>query len=203
MAIYEGVIFVDTINKIIRSQESTGGIFLQIFGVVLLLTAIALLCMSTNTSSPATYLFSGFFLLFSILLLTIGTYQKRKFYKLGEAPLTLTPSFCTIGEEFKGSIEIKKPNFNSVKEITITLWRRSKMVGGESRNDKVWESNATTKINHVNCKTILDFSFTIPHDKEATEKGFFSNNKYYWEAGFEFVESMQSIKRTWEIPVKT
>jgi len=198
----KGVIFVDTINSVIRSQESTEGIFLQIFGIVLLLPAITLLCISTGTNPSATYLFSGFFLSFSILLLTIGTYQKRKFYKLGKTPLTLTPSFCTIGEEFKGSIEIGKPNFNSVKEITISLWRRSKTAGDESRQDKVWESSSTAKINHVDDKTILEFSFTIPHDKEPTKKGFFSNNKYYWEASFEFVESMQSIKRTWEIPVK-
>ncbi|MDO6568711.1 hypothetical protein Q4561_16685 [Alteromonas sp. 1_MG-2023] len=193
---------MDTINRVIRSQESTDGIFIQVFGIVLLLPAITLLCISTDTKSPATYLFSGFFLSFSILLLTIGTYQKRKFYKLGKTPLTLTPSFCTIGEEFKGSIEIGRPNFNSVKEITITLWRRSKTAGDESRQDKVWESSSTAKINHVNGTTILEFSFTIPHDKKPTNKGFFSNNKYFWEASFEFVESMQSIKRTWEIPVK-
>jgi hypothetical protein len=202
MAIYKGVIFVDAINRVIRSQESKGGIFIQIFGIVLLLPAITLLCISTDTNPPATYLFSGFFISFSILLLTIGAYQKRKFYKLGNTPLTLTPSFCTIGEEFKGSIEIGKSNFNSVKEITITLWRRRKTVGDGSRNDKVWESNTTTKINHVDDTTILEFSFTIPHDKKPTNKGFFSENKYFWEASFEFVESMQNIKRTWEIPVK-
>lgn len=192
---------MDTINRVIRSQESKHGIFIQTFGIVLLLPTITLLCISTDTNSSARYLFSGFFLSFSILLWAIGSYQKRKFYKLGKTPLTLTPSFCTIGEEFTGSIEIEKPNLNSVKEITITLWHRTK-VSDESRNDKVWESTAAAKINHVNFKTILDFRFTIPHDKEATHKGFFSENKYFWEASLEFVESMQSIKRTWEIPVK-
>lgn len=202
MAISEGIKILDKINKFIHSQESKHGIGIQIFGIVLFLPAITLLYISTESNSPATYLFSGGFFSFSILLWTIGAYQKRKFYTLGKTPLTLTPSFCTIGEEFKGSIEIEKPNFNRVKEISITLWRRSKTTGDEYRTDKVWESSATTKINHVNCKTILDFSFTIPHDKKPTNKGFFSENKYFWEASFEFVESMQSIKRTWEIPVK-
>ncbi len=116
---------------------------------------------------------------------------------MGKTPLTLTPSFCTIGEEFKGSIEIEKSNFNRVKEISITLWHRT-MRGDDSREDIVWQSSATTKINHVNCKTFLGFSFTIPHDKEPTNKGFFSENKFYWEVSFEYVESMHSIKRTWE-----
>jgi hypothetical protein len=201
MVIFDGIKFLDKLNKVIHSQESKHGIAIQIFGIIVFLPAITLLYISTKSNSPATYLFFGGFFSFSILLWVIGAYQKRKFYKLGKTPLTLTPSFCTIGEEFKGSIEIEKPSFNNVKEITITLWQR-KRVGDESRNDKVWESSATTKINHVNFKTILDFSFTIPHDKKPTNKGFFSENKYFWEASFEFVESMQSIKRTWEIPVK-
>ncbi|WP_152561606.1 MULTISPECIES: hypothetical protein [unclassified Alteromonas] len=192
---------MDKLNKVIHSQESKHGIAIQIFGTFCFLAAISLLYISTKSNSPAIYLFFGGFFSFSILLWVIGAYQKRKFYKLGKTPLTLTPSLCAIGEEFKGSIEIEKPSFNSVKEITITLWQR-KRVGDESRNDKVWESSATTKISHVNCKTILDFSFTIPHDKKPTNKEFFSENKYFWEASFEFVESMQSIKRTWEIPVK-
>ena len=200
-AIYKGIKFLDKLNKVLHSKESKTGIAIQIFGIILFLPAITLLCISTDANSPATYLFSGFFFSFSILLWTIGSYQKRKFYKLGKTPLTLTPSLCKIGEEFEGSIEIEKSNFNKVKEITITLWLR-KRVGDESRNDKVWESSATTKINHVNGKTILNFSFTIPHDKKPTNKGFFSENKYFWEASFEFIESMQSIKRTWEIPVK-
>jgi len=193
---------LDKLNKVIHSKESTTGISIQIFGIVCCLAAITLLYASTKSTSPAIYLFSGFFFSFSILLWTIGSYQKRKFYRLGKTPLTLTPSICTIGEEFKGSIEIEKPNVNRVKEISITLWRRSKTTGDESRNDIVWESSATTHINHVDGKTILDFSFVIPRDKEPTNKGFFSENKYFWEASFEFVESMQSIKRTWEIPVK-
>ncbi|MEQ3639962.1 MAG: hypothetical protein ABNH03_09400 [Alteromonas sp.] len=189
-------------DKVIHSKESKTGIAIQIFGIICFLAAITLLYTSTKSNSPAIYLFFAGFFSFSILLWVIGAYQKRKFYKLGKTPLTLTPSICTIGEEFKGSIEIEKPNFLRVKEITITLWRRSKTAGDESRNDIVWESSAATNINHVDGKTILDFSFTIPRDKEPTNKGFFSENKYFWEASFEFVESMQSIKRTWEIPVK-
>ena len=49
---------------------------------------------------------------------------------------------------------------------------------------------------------VIDVEEIYPHDKKPTNKGFFSENKYFWEASFEFVESMQSIKRTWEIPVK-
>ena len=201
MAIYEGIKILDKINKVIHSQESKHGIVLQIFGIVLFLPVITLLYISTQASSPATYLFAGGFFLFSVILWTIGAYQKRKFCKLGKTPLTLTPSFCTIGEEFKGSIEIEKSNFNRVKEISITLWHRTRR-GDDSRDDIVWQSSATTRINHVNCKTFLGFSFTIPPDKEPTNKGFFSENKFFWEVSFEYVESMQSIKRTWEIPVK-
>lgn len=197
--IYKGIKFMD---KVIHSKESKTGIAIQIFGIICFLAAITLLYTSTKSNSPAIYLFFAGFFSFSILVWVIGAYQKRKFYKLGKTPLTLTPSICTIGEEFKGSIEIEKPNVNRVKEISITLWRRSKTTVDESRNDIVWESSATTHINQVDGKTILDFSFVIPRDKEPTNKGFFSENKYFWEASFEFVESMQSIKRTWEIPVK-
>ncbi|MGB3726534.1 MAG: hypothetical protein WA981_12255 [Glaciecola sp.] len=193
---------MDKLYKVIHSKESKTGIAIQIFSKIFFLVAIILLYISTKSSSPAIYLFFGGFLSFSILLWVIGAYQKRKFYKLGKTPLTLTPSSCTIGEEFKGSIEIEKPNFNRVKEISITLWQSRKIVGDEYRTDIVWESSATTNINHVDGKTILGFSFIIPHDKEPTKKGFFSEDKYFWEASFEFVESLQSIKRTWEIPVK-
>ncbi|APD87076.1 hypothetical protein BM527_13785 [Alteromonas sp. Mex14] len=188
-------------NKVIHSKESKTGIAIQTFGMICFLAAITLLYTSTKSNSPAIYLvFAGFFS-FAILLWVIGSYQKRKFYKLGKTPLTLTPSNCTIGEEFEGSIEIEKPNFNRVKEISITLWHRT-MIGDDSREDIVWKSSAIRHINHVDGKTILDFSFVIPHDKEPTNQWFFSKNKYFWEASFEFVESMQSIRRTWEIPVK-
>ena len=193
---------MDKLNKVIHSKESKVGIAIQIFGIICFLAAMTLLYISTKSNSPAIYLFFAGFFSFSILLWVIGAYQKRKFYKLGKTPLTLTPSSCTIGEEFKGSIEIEKPSFNKVKEISITLWQSRKIIGDEYRQDIVWESSAITNINHVNGKTILDFSFIIPHDKEPTNKGFFSENKYFWEASFEFVESMQNIKRTWEIPVK-
>lgn len=189
------------LNKVIFSKESKTGVAIQIFGVVCLFAAIPLLHTSTKSNSPALYLFFAGFFSFSILLWVIGSYQRRKFSKLGKTPLTLTPSVCTIGEEFKGSIEFEKPNFNRVKEISITLWHRT-MIGDDSREDIIWKSSAITHINHVDGKTILDFSFVIPHDKEPTNKWFFSKNKYFWKASFEFVESMQSIKRTWEIPVK-
>ncbi|WP_143142082.1 hypothetical protein [Alteromonas sp. V450] len=189
-------------SKVMYSQESKHGVSLQVFGIVLLLPAITLLYLSTKSNSPANYLFSSGFFLFAILLWVIGAYQKRKFFKLGKTPLTLTPSCCTIGEQFEGTIEIERPNFNRVKEISITLWQYRKTAGDESRADRVWESSAIAKINHEDGKTILNFNFTIPRDMEPTNKAFFSNNKYYWEASFEFVESMQSIKRTWEIPVK-
>lgn len=193
---------MDKLNKVIHSKESKAGIAIQILGIICFLAATTLLYISTKSNSPAIYLFFAGFFSFSILLWVIGAYQKRKFYKLGKTPLTLTPSSCTIGEEFKGSIEIEKPSFNKVKEISITLWQSRKIIGDEYRQDIVWESSATTNINHVKGKTILDFSFIIPHDKEATNKGFFSENKYFWEASFEFIEPMQSIKRTWEIPVR-
>lgn len=183
------------------SKESKTGVAIQVFGVICFFAAMTLLYTATTSNSPALYLFFAGFFSFSMLLWGIGAYQKRKFSKLGRTPLTLTPSVCKIGEEFKGSIEIEKPDFNRVKKISITLWHRT-MRGDDSREDIVWESSTITKINYVGGKTILAFSFVIPHGKQPTNKAFFSENKYFWEASFEFVESMQSIKRTWEIPVK-
>jgi len=37
---------------------------------------------------------------------------------------------------------------------------------------------------------------------KATYQKFLSENKYHWEISFEFVESMESIKRSWKIPVR-
>lgn len=201
MAIFKGIRFLDKRNKVIHSKESKTGVAIQIFGVICFFAAMTLLFTSTKSNSPSLYLFFAGFFSFSILLWVIGAYQKRKFSKLGKTPLTLTPSVCTIGEEFKGSIEIEKPNFNRVKIISITLWHRT-MRGDDSRKDIVWVSSATTEVNYVGGRTILEFSFVIPHGKQPTNKAFISENKYFWEASFEFVESMQSIKRTWEIPVK-
>ncbi len=192
---------MEKLNKVIYSKESKTGVATQVFGVICFFAAMTLLYTATTSNSPALYFFFAGFFSFSMLLWGIGAYQKRKFSKLGRTPLTLTPSVCTIGEEFKGSIEIEKPDFNRVKKISITLWHHT-MRGDDSREDIVWESSTTTKINYVDGKTILEFSFVIPHGKQPTNKAFFSENKYFWEASFEFVESMQSIKRTWEIPVK-
>ena len=100
------------LNKVIFSKESKTGVAIQIFGVVCFFAAIPLLHTSTKSNSPALYLFFAGFFSFSILLWVIGSYQRRKFSKLGKTPLTLNPSVCTIGEEFKGSIEITKPDFN-------------------------------------------------------------------------------------------
>ena len=119
---------MEKLNKVIYSKESKTGVAIQIFGVVCFFAAIPLLHTSTKSNSPALYLFFAGFFSFSILLWVIGSYQRRKFSKLGKTPLTLTPSVCIIGEEFKCSIEIRKPDFNSVKEISITLWQRRKTV---------------------------------------------------------------------------
>jgi len=192
---------VEKLNKVIYSKESKTGVAIQIFGVVCFFAAMMHLYTSTQSNSPALYLFFAGFFSFSIILWVIGSYQKRKFYKLGKTPLTLTPSVCTIDQEFKGSIEIRKPDFNRVKEISITLWHRTRLVD-DTREDIIWESSTSTKISHTDGKTVLDFSFVIPQGKKPTNKAFFSKNKYFWEVSFEFVESMQSIKRTWEIPVK-
>jgi len=50
----------------------------------------------------------------------IGSFKKKKFNKLGTTPLTLNSDFCTIGDEFSGSIETKRENFNKIKMLSIT-----------------------------------------------------------------------------------
>ena len=180
---------MEKLNKVIFSKGSKTGVAIQIFGVVCFFAAIPLLHTSTKSNSPALYLFFAGFFSFSILLWVIGSYQRRKFSKLSKTPITLNPSVCTIGDEFKGSIEITKPDFNSVKEISITLWQRRKIADDEYRNDIVWESSATPNIIHVDGKTILDFSFVIPHDKEPTNQWFFSKNKYFWELEYIFFQN--------------
>ncbi len=97
-----------------------------------------------------------------------------------------------------------KNKFNKVKRLSLTCWKTSKAGtdAGSVRHDKIWETTITPTIKFVESKTTLDFEFTIPEGKKQTDERFTSHNKYHWEIRFEFVEKMETLKRTWKIPVK-
>jgi len=193
---------MDEFNSIIDSEQKTEGRGIRIMSVFFMLPIIALVPLAIQQQSLASLLAAIGFLAVVASLFAMSTYQKKKYNKLGDTPLTLVPAFCKIGSEFSASIEITRENFNKVKRISITSWKYSKVSGDSYRYEKVWQASLTPTIKYNGNKTILAFSFTIPIGQQPSYTRFFSKNKHHWEVSFEFVESMQNIKRSWKLPVK-
>ncbi|GAA6173367.1 hypothetical protein NBRC116592_30370 [Colwellia sp. KU-HH00111] len=193
---------MDEFKSVINSEEKNQGKGIQIFSMIFAIPAISLFYSAISEQSLGSLFGAIGFSLFVALMYGIGFFQKKKYNKLGATPLTLTPSFCTIGSEFSGSIEIPRTQFNKVKDLSITSWKYTKITNDSYQFEKVWESTITPTIKYKKNKTMLEFIFTIPEGSKPSYNGFFSKNKHHWEVSFEFVESMENIKRSWRIPVK-
>ena len=192
---------MDEFKSIIHSQEKTEGRGVQIISMFFLIPVISLLYTSIESQSLGSLFGSLGFLVVVLLLFFMGQFQKNKYNKLGSTPLTLTPSFCTIGSKCSGSIEVSREQFNKVKTLSISSWKYTR-VSSDYRFEKVWENSLPLTLKSINNKTILEFNFIIPIGHKPTYQRVFSKNKHHWEISFEFVESMESITRTWKIPVK-
>ena len=192
---------MDELKIVIYSKEKNEGKGIMMIAAFFFIPVISLVYSSIDNQSLGSLFGAAGFLVVALLIFFMGRFQNKKYNQLGVTPLTLTPSFCTIGNEFSGSIEIKRKNFSKVKTLLITAWIRDS--SSESpRFEKTWESTIAPQIKFIENKTMLDFSFVIPVGKQPTGKRFLSNNSNHWEISFEFVERMDAIKRTWEIPVK-
>jgi hypothetical protein len=192
---------VGEFNSVIHSQEKTEGRGMQIVSMFFLIPVISLLYTSIENQSLGSLFGALGFLVVVLLLFFMGQFQKRKYRKLGHTPLTLIPSFCTIGSKCSGSIEVSREQFNKVKTLSLSSWKYTR-VSSDYRFEKVWEDSLPLTLKSINNKTILEFNFIIPIGHKPTYKSIFSKKKHHWEVHFEFVESMESITRTWKIPVK-
>ena len=195
---------MDEFKTIITSEEKSEGKGLYIAAILFLIPTLALIISSINNASAGAAIGSFVFFIFTLLLYILGSFQNKKYKQLGETPLTLIPSYCSIGKKASGSILIERNQFNKVKVLSLICWKTSKAGtdSGSMRHDIVWETIITPNIEFSESKTTLDFEFTIPEGKKSTDERFTSQNKYHWEIGLEFVEKMDALKRTWKIPVK-
>ncbi len=193
---------MDEFKSVINSQEKGEGKGIQIVSMFFLLPVISLLYTSIQNQTIGSLFGAIGFLVVVLLMFFIGKHRNNKYNKLGATPLTLTPAFCTIGSTCNGSIEITREKFNKVKTLSLSSWKYTR-VSSDYRFEKVWEHSLPLTSKFINNKTILEFSFVIPLGHKPTYKSLFSKNKHHWEVSFEFVESMDSITRTWKIPVKT
>ena len=188
-------------KSVIYSQERTEGRGIQIMSMLFLIPVISFLYTSIESQSLGSLFGALGFLVVVLLMFFMGKFQKNKYNKLGSTPLTLIPSFCTIGSECSGSIEISREQFNKVKTLSLTSWKYTR-VSSDYRFEKVWEDSLPVTLKSINNKTFLEFNFIIPVGHKPTYKSILSKKKHHWEVRFEFVESMESITRTWKIPVK-
>jgi len=193
---------VDEFKSVIQSQEKNEGKGMKIMSLFFLIPVISFLYTSIESQSIGSLFGAGGFLVVVLLLFFLGQFNKIKYNKLGSTPLTLTPSFCTIGSKCNGSIEVSRANFNKVKVLSLTSWKYTRVSSDNYRYEKFWENSIPITLQSMNDKTIIEFNFIIPIGHKPTYKSFFSKNKHHWEVSFEFVESMESITRTWKIPVK-
>lgn len=192
---------MDEFKSVIHSQEKTEGRGIQIISLFFLIPAISLLYTSIENQSLGSLFAALGFLVVVLLMFFMGQFQKNKYNKLGSTPLTLMPPFCTIGSKCCGSIEVSREQFNKIKNLSVSSWKYTR-VSSDYRFEKVWETSLPLTLKSVNNKTILEFNFIIPIGHKPTYKSIFSKKKHHWEISFEFVESMESITRTWRIPVK-
>lgn len=192
---------MDEFKIIITSEEKSEGKGLYIAAIFFLIPTLGLIFSSINNASAGSAIGGFVFFIFTLLLYVLGSFQNKKYKQLGETPLTLIPSYCSIGKKASGSILIGRNKFNKVKVLSLTCWKTS-TDSGSTRHDIVWEKIITPNIEFLGSKTTLDFEFTIPEGKKSTDERFTSQNKYHWEIGLEFVEKMDALKRTWKIPVK-
>jgi len=188
-------------TNVIPSEEKNSGRNLHIVTLVFFaFISINALAMIFNNKDVASFYMLLPFYVVIVLMYVIGRFQKKKYQRLGPTPLTLTPSTCLLGRPTNGSILIKRENFNKVKQLSLSCWKLSSN-SDSSRQDIIWSTSIETATEFTHMATTLNFEFVIPEGKKATTRSLFSGNKYHWEIAFEFVESMQSIKRTWKIPV--
>ncbi len=198
------VLMMDEFQTVIFSEEKNEGKGILIAAILFFIPTFALALSAIFNASVSAAIGSFVFLIFTSLLYICSVYSKRKYQQLGTTPLTITPGYCTLGDNINGSISVERAQFTKIKVLSLICWKKSKAGtdSGSVRQDKVWETSITPKINYLESTTILDFEFTIPADKKPTDERFTSAKKYYWELSFEFVESLSKLKRCWKIPVK-
>lgn len=195
---------MDEFKAVVNSEEKEEGKGLYIGALFFLIPTLGLGFSSINNASAGAAIGCFVFFIFTLLLYVLGLFQNKKYKQLGKTPLTIVPSFCSIGQKTSGSISIERNQFKKVKVLTLKCWKTSKVStdSGSLRHDIVWETTIIPNITFFESKTILDFDFIIPEGKKPTDERFISQKKYHWEIGFEFVEKMDALKRTWKIPVK-
>lgn len=195
---------MDEFKTVITSEEKSVGKSFYIAAIVLIVATFGFIFSSIQSASGGAA-FGGFLsFIFALTFYVIGSFKNKKYKQLGETPLTLIPSYCSTGSKTNGSILIKRKQFNRVKELSLICWKARDSSGdGTSCWDIVWETTIIPNIEFSKSRTMLNFEFTIPEGTTPTDERFLSTNKYHWEIGFEFVEKMDALKRTWKIPVKT
>lgn len=188
-------------TQIILSEQRLDGKILKASALFVFLPVVGSAYFYLKESSAGLLFAASLFLLFSGLLFCIGHFQSIKFKMLGSTPLSISPSVVILGEEFSGSVEINRKNFNKVRELKISLWK-------DSRNNKevyaykeLWTDSIPVTVEHVGDKTILHFSYTIPKEQRPSDQAFRSLNNFRWEIKLAFVELMESIERIWKITV--
>ncbi|PQJ67025.1 hypothetical protein [Photobacterium angustum] len=191
---------MDEFKSVIHSEEKSESKGLYIGSILCLVPTLGVIYSSIQNASAGAVIVGFVFFIFTLLLYVLGSFQNKKYKKLGKTPLILTPRYCSIGRRASGSILIERNQFNKVKVLFLTCWKTSK--AGSGQHNKVWQTTITPTIKFVESKTTLDFEFVIPEGKKPTNEWFASQNKYHWEIRLEFVENMDAIKRTWKIPVK-
>lgn len=186
---------------VIASEEKNTGKVISITALVfmafVLLNSVTLF--SANAKPGGWFLLLPFFVMCA-LMLVIGRYQQKKYDRLGATPLTLMSGECKLGQSMSAKIAISHQDFSRVNQLSLTCWKRNSSSNSTSY-DKIWATEIVPTIQACFNGTELVFDICIPADKKPTNKGGWGAKKYHWELGFEYVEAMTAIKRTWKIPV--
>lgn len=186
---------MDASKRIILSEERLAGRFLKIFAGVF--AAIAVFIFLSDFKMVGIALF---FLAPAVGIYFIGVHQEKKYKTLGRTPLALDSTACIVGTATSGKVTVNRKDFNKVNQLTLSCTRRQS--GENSYSDVIWSTTIEPTITPQGDVTIIEFSLLIPKGKPETTSTFFSRNTYYYELKFSYTELMESIERTWKIPVK-
>lgn len=149
---------MDEFKAVINSEEKGEGKGMYIGALVLLIPAAGLGFSSINNASVGAGIGSFVFLIFALLLYILASFQNKKYQQLGKTPLTLIPSFCSIGQKTTGSITIERNQFNKVNVLSLICWRviKAGTDAGSQRHDLIWQTTITPHREFLASKTILN-----------------------------------------------
>lgn len=187
-------------SGLIYSNEKNSAKWILGLAFVQLIAVLTLLYMVWRSWSFEIFVVALGFLLMFLVLFCIGKYHHNLFQALGETPLLLEPEHCVCGERTKATIFVSQRDFSRVSSLKFRCMREDK--SQTTRTEVLYEYHYTVEPANEADGTRLEFEIETQAQDPATSRLFTTSAvRIRWELSFEYVEKMERIRRTWDVPV--